>query len=308
MDKKKVIIDCDPGHDDAIALLLLGSRKDIELLGVIVESGNQTLEKTGQNAINVCEYLNINTPIVLGVSHPLIRENVTCGEIHGESGLDGFDFPKYNKTFESKNGITFLVDTLMSNNDVTIITTGPTTNIGLALRIEPKIKNHIKEIIMMGGSIDNGNVSPAAEFNILCDPEAAHIIFNSGINVKMIGLNVTRKVLVLPSIIERMGKINNRASELFVKLMKFFNKTQKEIFGYEGGPLHDPVTIVALLSDDIVTFKDTHVDIDISHGTSYGRTNCDIFDYLKLSHNAQVAIDIDVDKYWDFVETAIRSY
>lgn len=307
-EKRKVFIDCDPGHDDAIALMLLGSAPNLELLGVSVESGNQTLEKTGRNAINVCEYLGINVPIALGASHPVIRENMICGEIHGETGLDGFDFPQYDKKFDERGGIRLMIDSIMQNDKVTVITTGPTTNLALALRVEPRIKEHIEEVIMMGGSVDNGNVSPAAEFNILCDPEAAHIIFNSGLNVKMIGLNVTRKVLVLPSVVERMEKINNKASDLFTKLMIFFNKTQHEVFGYDGGPLHDPVTVVSLLDKNVVKFKKMNVQIDISHSSSYGRTNCDVFDYLKLPHNAEVAMDIDVNKYWDTIEDAIRRY
>ena len=160
----------------------------------------------------------------------------------------------------------------------------------------------------MGGSVDNGNTSPAAEFNIMCDPEAAHVVFTCGISVKMVGLNVTRKVLVTDDVVERMAKINNKASDMFVKLMKVFNENQRKTFGVKAGPLHDPATIASLLDDKVITFQKMNVVIDISHGPSYGRTNCDVFDYLHAPQNAYVAMDVDVNRYWDLIEQGIRSY
>ena len=160
----------------------------------------------------------------------------------------------------------------------------------------------------MGGSVDNGNTSPAAEFNIMCDPEAAHVVFTSGIKVKMVGLNVTRKVLVTDEVVSRMEKINNSASDMFVKLMKVFNENQRKTFGVKAGPLHDPATIASLLDEDLIKYQSMNVVIDISHGPSYGRTNCDVFDYLHAPHNALVAMDIDVERYWDIIEQGIKNY
>lgn len=308
MEKIKIIMDVDPGHDDAIAILLAASSPNIELLGISVASGNQTIEKTSINTSNICHYLGINVPIAKGSPCPLIKEPLICKEIHGESGLDGFNFPSYNHKFDTRSGAQLIIDTIMNNDDVTVVTTGPLTNLALAIRLEPKIIKRIKEVVMMGGSIDYGNISPAAEFNILVDPEAAYIVFNSHLKIKMLGLNVTRKVLVLPEIIKRMDKIDNKASELFTKLMKVFNENQKKVFGYEGAPLHDPITIVSLIDKNCITFKDMNVTIDISKGSSYGRTNCDVLDYLKAEHNASVAIDVDVNRYWDIIEEGIRSY
>lgn len=156
------------------------------------------------------------------------------------------------------------------------------TNLALAMRIEPKIINKIDEVVLMGGSYTNGNVTPAAEFNIYSDPEAAFIVFNSGLKITMIGLDVTRKVLVLPDIIERMESINNKASLLFTKLMKVYNINQHKVFDIEAGPLHDPVTIAYLIDPSILKLEYVHCDIDISHSSSYGRTNCDIFNYNHL--------------------------
>ena len=306
--KKNIILDCDPGHDDAIAILLAGSNPNINLLGISVAAGNQTIEKTAKNAANVANYLGINVPIAIGSELPLVRERIICSEVHGETGLDGFDFPKYNMQYDKRKGAQLIIDSVMNNDDVTIVATGPLTNIALALRMEPKLLKKTKEIVIMGGSIDHGNTSPAAEFNIMCDPEAAHIVFTSGIPLKMVGLNVTRKILVTEEVIQRMEKINNKVSDMFVKLMRVFNENQRKTFGLEAGPLHDPATIASLIDEKVIKFQSMNVTIDISHGPSYGRTNCDVFDYLHQPHNADVAMDIDVKRYWDIIETEIKRY
>ena len=306
--KRNIILDCDPGHDDAVAILLAGSSDKINLLGISVVAGNQTIEKTARNALNVATYLGIDVPIAIGCEFPMVRERVICAAIHGESGLDGFDFPKYNKQFDKRHGVQLIIDTVMNNDKVTVVATGPLTNVAMALKMEPRLKERIDEIILMGGSVDNGNTSPAAEFNIMCDPEAAHVVFSSGIKVKMIGLNVTRKVIVTEEVIKRMEKINNSASDMFTKLMRVFNENQRKTFGVVAGPLHDPATVASLIDESLIKYQHMNVVIDISHGPSYGRTNCDIFDYLKAPHNAYVAMDIDVNKYWDIVEQGIRNY
>ena len=306
--KRNIILDCDPGHDDAVAILLAGANPNINLLGISVVAGNQTIEKTARNALNVATYLGLNVPVAIGSEFPIVRERVICAAIHGESGLDGFDFPKYEQEFDKRHGVQLIIDSVLNNEDVTIVATGPLTNVALALKMEPKIIQRIKEIVIMGGSVDNGNTSPAAEFNIMCDPEAAHIVFSSGVKVKMVGLNVTRKVLVTEKVIKRMEKINNKASDMFVKLMKVFNKNQHDTFGVEAGPLHDPATIASIIDDELIDYKLMNVTIDISHGPSYGRTNCDVFDYLHAPKNAYVAMDIDVDRYWNIIEEGIKAY
>lgn len=307
--KRKIILDCDPGHDDAVAIILAGKNPMFDLLGITVESGNQTLAKTGRNALNLCQYLKIDVPICLGASNPIIKDVEVCEAIHGESGLDGFDFPKLEIEFDSRHAVDFIIETILkSDQKVTMVTTGPMTNLALAIRMEPKILNNIEEVVLMGGSYTNGNVTPAAEFNIFCDPEAAYIVFNSGVKVTMVGLDVTRKVLVLPEIVERMAKIGNDASKLFTKLMIVFNENQKRVFGFDGAPLHDPVTIAYLIDPTLLEVDYVHCEIDISKGSSYGRTNCDIFGYLNLSKNTYVAKDIDVTKFWNIIEEALKIY
>lgn len=309
MEKTKIILDCDPGHDDAVAIILAGKNPKIDLLGITIVSGNQTLDKTVRNALNVVQHLGINVPVYGGCSEPMVRKKVIAGDIHGESGLDGPVFPPLERKAELEHAVNFMIKTLMeSEGDVTVVTTGPMTNLAMAMRMEPKIVEKIKQIVLMGGAIANGNVSPAAEFNIMADAEAAYVCFTSGRPMTMVGLDVTRKVLCYPEIVERMGKIENRASKLFVDLMGHFCKTQKEVFGWEGGPLHDPVTLAYLIDSSVLKVKPMNVRIDIRSTESYGRTNCDIFDYLHLPHTANVAMDIDVERFWDIIEENIRLY
>ena len=309
MEKTKIILDCDPGHDDAVAIILAGKNPKIDLLGITIVSGNQTLDKTVRNALNVTQHLGIDVPVYGGCSEPMVRKKVVAGDIHGESGLDGPVFPPLERKAEPEHAVNFIIKTLMeSEGDITVVTTGPMTNLAMAMRMEPNIVPKIKQIVLMGGAIANGNVSPAAEFNIMADAEAAYVCFTSGRPMTMVGLDVTRKVLCYPEIVERMGRIGNRASKLFVDLMGHFCKTQKEVFGWEGGPLHDPVTLAYLIDPLVLKVKPMNVRIDIRSTESYGRTNCDPFDYLHLPHTADVAMDIDVERFWDIIEENIRFY
>lgn len=310
MSKQKIFLDMDPGHDDAINLLLAGASKELELTGISVVAGNQILEKTVKNALNVCQYLGLmDIPVAAGSPNALVRNRIIAGDIHGETGLDGPTFEPLVKELDKRHGVNLMIEKVMeADGDMILVPTGPLTNVALAMRMCPEIKSKIKRIVLMGGSYQNGNVSPAAEFNIMADAEAAHVVFNSGVPITMVGLDVTRKVLCYPSIVERMDKIGTKASKLFVDLMRFFNKAQKEVFGWEGGPLHDPVTCAYILDNSLLKTKNVNVSIDISSSESYGRTNCDMFDYLKKPHNCDVAYDIDVEKFWDIIEQGIKNY
>jgi len=310
MEKKKIILDCDPGHDDAIAIMLAASNPSIDLLGITVVAGNQTLDKTLINALNVCQYLGIDVPVYKGCGQPMIRDKqVIAPDIHGESGLDGPQFGALTKQAEKQHAVLTIAETLLnSDGDITMVTTGPMTNLAMAMRLYPEILPKIKEIVLMGGSYQLGNMTPAAEFNVLADGDAAHVVFTSGRPLTMVGLDVTRKVLCLPPVMERMGKVQNNAGKLFVDLMTFFNMTQKHIFGWDGGPLHDPVTIAFLIDPTVLTTKAMFTQIDIRSEQSYGRTNCDFFNYAKREPNSNVAIDIDVAKFWDIIEAGIKAY
>ena len=301
--KYKILLDCDPGHDDAIAIMLASSFPIIDLKGISVVSGNQTLDKTAVNAYNVSRYLNNNVPICKGSDRPLKRSRLNCGEIHGESGLDGFIFPTYDFEYDSRDVEDFIYEIAKENKKIIMVTTGPMTNLAKALNKYPDLNRYIEKIIIMGGSTDKGNISPYAEFNILADAEAAKICFESNIPFRMIGLNVTRKVLVLPNIMERMAKINTPKADLFNKLMVFFNKTQKEVFNLDGGPLHDPVTMVSLIDESVLEYQMMDVEINISNTERYGESVCKINPKGKI----EVATKIDVDKYWDIIEEALKN-
>ena len=289
MEKTKIILDCDPGHDDAVAILLAAKDPGLQVLGITVVAGNQTLDNTQRNARHVLQWIGSDIPVYAGCGRPLVREKLIAADIHGSTGLDGPLFPPLVKPLEEEHAV-------------------PMTNLALALRLEPRIAEKIRRIVLMGGSYTNGNVTPAAEFNILADAEAAQICFSCGRPITMIGLDVTRKVLCYPRIVERMKGIQNAASELFVSLMGHFCRTQREIFGWEGGPLHDPVTIASLIDPTLLTTKPMNVQIDLRSTQSYGRTNCDYFGYLHLPPTADVAVDIDVERFWDIIEAGLRRY
>lgn len=309
MAKQKLILDCDPGHDDAVAILLAGRSPALDVLGITVVAGNQTLEKTVINAQHVCETVGLDIPVYAGCDRPMVREKMIAADIHGETGLDGPVFAPLKGQAEDKHAVLFMVDTLMaSDGDIMVVTCGPMTNLGMALRLEPKIASKIKRIVLMGGSYQLGNVTPAAEFNIIADADAAHVCFSSGVPLTMVGLDVTRKVLCYPEIVERMRKIGNSASDLFCDLMAHFNKAQKEVFGWEGGPLHDPLTVASILVPEVLTTKFVHAEVDIRSTQSYGRTNCDYYNYLKKEANVDLGVDVDVALFWDIIEEGLKNY
>lgn len=308
--RRKLIIDCDPGHDDAIAIMMAARHPKLELLGITTVRGNQLVEKITKNALDVCQYLDIDVPVCMGMTRPMIAEPRSVeARIHGETGLDGPKFEPLTKKIDPRHAVDFIIETCLNSPEpVTICPTGPMTNVAMAIRREPKILEHIEAIVLMGGSYQHGNVTPAAEFNIIADAEAAHIVFTCGRPVVMMGLDITRQVLCYPEVIARMAKIENKAAKLFADLMTFFNKTQKEVFGWEGGPLHDPTTIAYLIDPSLITVKLMHAEVDIDHGQSYGRTNCDIFGLTDLPKNVHVAMKIDVEGFWNTVEACIRLY
>lgn len=290
--------------------MMAGIHPDFDVLGITTVKGNQTIEKT-TNALNVCQWLGLDIPVYEGMTEPMVIPGPPTEErVHGQSGLDGPKFPKLTKQKESKSAVQYLIDTLLAANDheITLIPTGPLTNIAMAMRLEPRIISKIKEIVLMGGSYENGNVTPAAEFNIYADAEAAYVVFNSGIHITMMGLDVTRKALCYPSVVDRMEKINNKASKLFVDMMRFFIKAQHDTYGWEGAPLHDPCTVAYLIDPTIFKVRECHTDIEIRSEQSYGRTNCDIFNLNNQPKNTSVAMDIDTNKFWDTVESCLRMY
>lgn len=207
MKKRKIILDCDPGHDDAIAIMLAARHPAIDLLGITIVAGNQTLNKTLVNGLNVCQKLDINVPIHAGMPKPIMREQIVADNIHGESGLDGPKFAPLVRKAESKHAIQYIIDTLMnSDGDITLVPVGPLTNIAVAMRMQPAILPKIREIVLMGGAYGTGNFTPSAEFNIYADPEAARVVFTSGVPLVMMGLDLTNQTTCTADVISRMKK------------------------------------------------------------------------------------------------------
>ena len=309
MKKRKIIIDCDPGHDDAIALLMAANNPKLDLLGITIVAGNQTLEKTCKNGLNVCQALNINVPIYAGMALPMVREQVVAANVHGETGLDGPVFGPLNIKAEDKHAISYIIETLMaSDNDITLVPIGPLSNIAMAMRIEPRIIPKIKEIVLMGGAYAIGNFTPSAEFNFFADPEAAHVVFTSGVPIVMMGLDLTNQTVCTEEVIKRMEAIGNKASDLFCDIMRFVLKTQNEEFGLSGGPLHDATCIAYLTDPSLFILESMYTAIDIKSELCYGRTVCDVNDVLKKPHNSLVGMKIDSDGFWNMVEASIKNY
>ena len=309
MQKEKIILDCDPGHDDAVAIMLAAINPKIELLGITVVAGNQKLEKTVNNALKVCNHLNLNVPVYSGMSRPMIREQLIADDIHGETGLDGPKFEELKIKAEDKHAVNFIIDTLMNSDEkVTLVPTGPLTNIGMAIRFEPRIIEKINRIVLMGGSYQLGNMTPAAEFNILADPDAAHIVFSSGVKIVMMGRDLTRQASATKEVVEKIKSLNNKASKLFVDLMEFFAASQKNVYGWSAPPVHDPTTIAYIIDPECIEVKPMFCEIELWSERSYGRTLCDYFGILKKEPNVDVAVKLDFDKFWNLVYENLKLY
>jgi len=309
MKKRKIILDCDPGHDDAIAIMLAARHPAIDLLGITIVAGNQTLNKTLVNGLNVCQKLDINVPIHAGMPKPIMREQIVADNIHGESGLDGPKFAPLVRKAESKHAIQYIIDTLMnSDGDITLVPVGPLTNIAVAMRMQPAILPKIREIVLMGGAYGTGNFTPSAEFNIYADPEAARVVFTSGVPLVMMGLDLTNQTTCTADVISRMKKVGGPAGELFSDIMSFTLKTQYENYGLAGGPVHDATCIGYLINPDAFKMQDMYVEIDVNNGPCYGRTVCDELGVTGKQPNTKVGMAIDTKWFWDLVEECVRMY
>ncbi len=309
--KKKIIMDCDPGHDDAIALILAGANDSpFDILAVTTVAGNQAVEKNTTNALNVLDIMGRqDIEVAKGAARPLIKPAAFASEIHGESGLDGPELPSTpsRQAIEMSASDVIINKVLASDIPVTIVATGPLTNIATALIREPRIAKHIESITLMGGGTF-GNWTPTAEFNIWVDAEAAKRVFESGIPIHVFGLDVTHQVLATNEVIERFERINNPVAQFVVELLEFFKTTYKEHFNMDGGPIHDACTILYLLRPDLFTM--THVNIDIEHHSSltYGTMAVDLNHVTGKLANAYFATAVNVEEVWNVMEEKLRTY
>jgi ribosylpyrimidine nucleosidase len=306
----KIILDIDPGHDDAVALMLARIHPKIDLRAVTVVAGNQTLEKTTRNALNVATAVGLRgIPVAAGMSRPMVREQVIADDIHGVSGLDGPTFGEPSVALDPRHGVDLIIEMLMaSEGDITLVPTGPLTNVAMAMRKEPRIVERIERIVLMGGSYQLGNITPAAEFNIYADPEAAQVVFSSGRPIVMMGLDLTRQALCTARVVERVRALGNPVAILFAELMEFFAATQRKVFGWQAPPLHDPTTVAWLIDPTLIETRPMHVGIELRGEMTYGRTCCDYFGMTGRAPNAEVAVKLDVPRFWDLIVDTLALY
>lgn len=308
--KHKIILDCDPGHDDAVAILLAGHHPEIDLLAITTVSGNQTVDKTTHNALKVCSLANLRTiPIAKGMDRPLVRPAKHAANIHGESGMDGPVIPEPDIEPVPQHAVDLLIELLMnSDGDITLVPTGPLTNIATAMQREPAIIPKIKAISLMGGAIGLGNVTPAAEFNIYADPEAAAIVFACGRPITMSPLEVTHQALVTDAVLARLRAADRPVTTFVADLFAFFRDTYRKNFGFSAPPLHDPCAVAVVVDPTLIAAHTIHVEIETTGQWTSGRTVCDIFSKLGMEPNVRVGHALDVKRFWEMLIKTLASY
>ena len=295
-----VIIDCDPGHDDAIALLLALASPELDLLGVTTVHGNQTLVKTTANALRVLDLARrSDIPVAAGAERPLVRELTVAAHVHGESGLDGPSLPPPVRDAVGPHAVDFMAERIAASAvPVTLVPVGPLTNV--ALLLERTGGENIERIVLMGGSIAEGNMTPAAEFNIWADPEAADRVFRSELDVTMIGLDVTHRAVTTPALQERLRSAGEIGA-FVADLVDFFTVYHRETYGWDGAPIHDAVAVAQAVRPELVTTVDRNVEIELVSDLCRGRTVVDLWRRTERPANAHVGVDLDTAGFFDLL-------
>ena len=297
-----IVLDCDPGHDDAIALLLALASPEVQLRGVTTVAGNQTLEKTTANAIRVLEYVGRpDVPVAAGADRPLVREPFVAAHVHGETGLDGPALPPPGGRPLALHAVEFLAEQAAG---ATLVATGPLTNVALLLALHPDARPD--RLVLMGGAIAEGNITPAAEFNIWADPEAARRVFASGLDVTMVGLDVTHKALMTPEHADSL-RSTGRTGKLVAELFDFYHGFHAETYGFHGSPIHDAVAVVHVTSTGLLETLERHVAIECESELCRGRTVVDLWRRTGNEPNAHVAVEIDADAFLELLLERIAS-
>lgn len=306
---RNVILDCDPGHDDAISIIIAASNvSDLNILGITTVAGNVEVEKNTINTLKICELLGLDVPVVQGARRPMVKESEIAPEIHGETGMDGPVLPDPQMQVTSGHAVDFIIEQVMNSNEpVTLVPTGPLTNIAMALIKEPRIIENIDEIVLMGGGTF-GNWTPAAEFNIFVDAEAAKVVYDSTAPVTMFGLDVTHQVIATEDIIERVSKIDNEIAVFVKELLIFFGETYKNHFGFNGGPIHDACTTMYLLKPELFKTEYLNVTVETKGEYSYGMTVIDTLSVTGREPNTNVALGVNTDEFWTLFEEILNSF
>lgn len=305
MSSKRIIIDTDPGVDDALTFLLALASPEIQLEALTTTQGNVTLEKATQNALSVLELGQAShIPVASGSALPLVQPLRASAYVHGESGIGNSKLPEPKTKPVPQHAVDYLIERALAEpGEISIFAIGPLTNIAMAIRKEPRFAKAVKELVIMGGAIlEHGNVTPQAEFNIYVDPHAAHIVFHSGMPITLIPLDVTHKCLLLQKHVDRLMQISSPISRFIRDAMEVYLKYSFEL-GYSGSALHDPLTLATIIQPDLLTLKEYYVDVDISGGVSMGKTFADILNVTKKPANMKVAMNVRGE---GFVELFLR--
>lgn len=303
--RKKIIIDTDPGQDDAVAILLALASPELEVLGLTTVAGNVPLALTSRNARMVCELAGRrDIPVYAGADRPLLKALVTAEFVHGKTGLDGPTLPEPTMALAEGHAVDFLIDTLMreDSGSVTLCPLGPLTNIALALAREPRIAARIARIVLMGGGgFEGGNITPAAEFNIYVDPQAADLVFRSGVAITMAPLDVTHQALTSRARVAAIRALDTPLGEAVAQWLEFFERFDEQKYGQEGGPLHDPCVIAWLLRPELFTGRDCHVAIETASPLTQGMTVIDWWGVTGKPTNAHVLGGLDADGFYALI-------
>lgn len=303
-----VILDGDPGHDDAIAWVMARALEAFDIKAITTVAGNQTLEKTTTNARRISALIGLDVPIAKGRPVPLLGNLITAPNFHGESGLDGPELPEPIRDIEAFSASELMAKTLRESDEpVVIIATGPTTNVASLLLANPELKEKIKCISIMGGGLRGGNWSSAAEFNVIVDPEALDIVMRSGVPVIMSGLDVTEKALCYPEEYERIRKIGNPVADVVAGWFDFFMKHLLSL-GWQGATLHDPCAVLTVIYPELFEFKDLYVEVELNGQYTRGATVPDYYGLKNHAPNVQVAMNIDREKFIEILINCCRYY
>jgi purine nucleosidase len=306
MTRRKIIIDCDPGQDDAVMLLLaLASRDVFDILGITTVAGNVPLNLTQRNARIMCELAGVtDIPVFAGCDKPIRRQLTTAENVHGKTGIDGIDIYEPDIPIQDQHAIDFIIETLLAAEDdsVTLVPIGPLTNIGQAISRCADILPKIKEIVLMGGAMrEGGNTTPSAEFNILVDPDAAQIVMHCGRPITIAPLDVSHQALVTRERIENFRNLNSAKGDAIVGMMEYFNRFDIEKYGFKGAPLHDPCTIAYLLKPELFKGKMCNVEVETESELTLGHTAVDFWHVSDRPHNVNWLYEIDDDGYFSLL-------
>jgi inosine-uridine nucleoside N-ribohydrolase len=303
-----ILIDCDPGHDDAIALLLALASPEVELVGVTTVHGNTTLDNTTVNALKILELAGrADVEVAAGADRPLVREPRTASHVHGAGGLDGPDLPPPAGAPVSAHAVDFLADRLRnSDRPVTLIPTGPLTNVALLLARHPDAAQRLERIVLMGGAIAEGNVTPAAEFNIWVDPEAAARVFGAGVDLTMVGLDVTHRALMTADHAERL-RAAGRVGTMVAELWAFYSRFHRRVYEFGGAPVHDALAVGHVIDPALLTTEHRHVDVDCASELCRGRTVVDLWQVTDREPNAHVAVEVEAAAFLDLLVERVAS-